>query len=121
MALYHHRLAHSKEVLVWGGKCLTYPATTNDKSGEARLAATHCAMAVARFRLGDRPAAEAELRETRDLIVKGRRATLSGEPAEAGSWYTWVIARLLFAEAEQEILGISEGADRSEISAKGGK
>ncbi|GEM_PF-534807 len=105
MALYHHRLGHSKAVLRWGEQCMSYPPETTAASGEARIAATHCLMAMARFRLGERADAEAELLKTRRQITEGRRAALSGKPSIPGEWYTWVIAQLLFDEAHQMIFG----------------
>lgn len=99
MALYYHRLDQPEESLKWAEKCLSYPSSTNDKSGDARLAATRCLKAIACLQLGDRTAAERELREARSQIAEGRETTFDSKPSLAGEWYTWVIARLLFSEA----------------------
>lgn len=94
--LYHHRLGKVEETLEWGEKCLAYPDDTG-----SRAAAALCLTAMARHRAGHADEASKDLDEARRLIAAASQA--AREHHERGSWFSWVIARILLREAELEV------------------
>ena len=88
-------------MLEWADRSLTHPDATG-----TRVSATLCLTAMAKSRLGDREGATRDLTKAWEIIG---RAPQSGEtlgsPTEGGFWFSWLVARLLFDEANREING----------------
>lgn len=99
LCLYFHRLNDPEKVLEWATRCLTFPDLTG-----SRTSATLCLTAMAHSRMGNLEAANRDLIEARRLV---ERAPKSGEalssPTAGGFWFSWLVTRLLIAEAQEEI------------------
>jgi hypothetical protein len=99
LCLYFHRLNEPEKVLEWATRSLTFPDIPGSRSS-----ATLCLTAMAHSRLGDREAANRDLAEARRLV---ERAPKSGEalasPTVGGYWFSWLVTRLLIAEAQEDI------------------
>jgi serine/threonine protein kinase len=99
MALYEYRRGDYEQALTWGGISAAFRDPNSCTS-----AIRHPVMAMAHYGAGHNEAARAELAKARELIQFAFTPELdpSYEPVGKGQgyWWDWVLARILYREAE---------------------
>jgi eukaryotic-like serine/threonine-protein kinase len=102
MALYEYRCGNFQQSLTWGTRALEYKAPNPYIS-----ALIHPILAMAHCRAGHGDAAWSDLEKSRELIEIAFMPELAAayEPMGRGQgyWWDWVLAKILFREAELTI------------------
>jgi tetratricopeptide (TPR) repeat protein len=99
LALYHHRRGEPEQVLEWSRESMKGP----DSAG-SREPAILCLTAMARHKLGQSKEALVDLERARKLIPPPPNPNEESPRSLPGTWLSWSVARLLFAEAEKRVL-----------------
>jgi tetratricopeptide (TPR) repeat protein len=98
LALYHHRRGEPEKVLEWCRESLKAP----DLPG-SRTTAILCLTAMAHKKLGQPEEASADLDKARKAIPPPPDPNDESPRSLPGTWLSWSVARLLFAEAEKTV------------------
>jgi serine/threonine protein kinase len=98
LALMEYRRGDYTDAMAWCDRCLTY---TDDCP--PRTATIHAILAMSYYQLGQIDNAHSELAQSRELIDEKFKTGLDLGGGVAGSWFDWVLGRILEREATADI------------------